>query len=280
MSTVYSETLLHYDTFAMLPYNFSQQTVLITGASSGIGRVFAETLAARGAHLLLLARSGPVLDSLARDLARRHGIRAHALVADLGQPGAAAAAHAQACALGMPPDVLVNSAGFATHGPFDGIDLARQSAEVAVNCTALMELTHCALPHMLAQGRGAVINVASTAALQPDPYMAVYGASKAFVLSFSQALWAENRRRGVRVLALCPGATDTPFFDVVAAPEAAVGSRMAPHAVVGEALRALDRGRSCHVAGRQNRLLAWLPRLLPRDTVLGIVARMLKPGMA
>ena len=280
MSTVYSETLLHYDTFAMLPYNFNQQTVLITGASSGIGRVFAETLAARGAHLLLLARSGPVLDSLARDLARRHGIRAHALVADLGQPGAAAAAHAQACALGMPPDVLINSAGFATHGRFETIDRARQSTEVAVNCTALMELTHCALPHMLTQGRGAVINVASTAALQPDPYMAVYGASKAFVLSFSQALWAENRRRGVRVLALCPGATDTPFFDVVAAPEAAVGSRMAPHAVVDEALRALDRGRSCHVAGRQNRLLAWLPRLLPRDTVLGIVASMLKPGTA
>lgn len=277
MSTVYSEILIHDDTFAMLPYNFTKQTVLITGASSGIGRVFAETLAARGAHLLLLARSGAVLDSLARDLAGRHGIRAHALVADLGLPGAAAAAHAQACALGMPPDVLVNNAGFATHGRFETIGRARQVAEVAVNCTALMELTHCALPHMLARGRGAIINVASTAALQPDPYMAVYGASKAFVLSFSEALWAENRSRGVRVLALCPGATQTAFFDVVAAPEAAVGKRMAPQDVVDEALRALDRGRSSHVAGRPNRLLAWLPRLLPRQSVLAIVASMLKP---
>ncbi|MNM35450.1 3-oxoacyl-[acyl-carrier-protein] reductase FabG [compost metagenome] len=261
----------------MLPFNYSGQTVLITGASSGIGRVFAETLAARGAHLLLLARSGAVLDKLAKELAQRHGIRAHALISDLGQPGAAEAAHAQACALGMPPDVLINNAGFATHGGFDNTLLRRQSAEVAVNCTALMELTHCALPHMLAQGRGAIINVASTAALQPDPYMAVYGASKAFVLSFSEALWAENRQRGVRVLALCPGATETAFFDVVAAPEAAVGKRMAPQAVVDEALRALDRGRSSHVAGRQNRLLAWLPRLLPRQTVLGIVEGMLKP---
>ena len=261
----------------MLPFNYSGQTVLITGASSGIGRVFAETLAARGAHLLLLARSGAVLDKLAKELAQRHGIRAHALISDLGQPGVAEAAHAQACALGMPPDVLINNAGFATHGRFDNTLLRRQSAEVAVNCTALMELTHCALPHMLAQGRGAIINVASTAALQPDPYMAVYGASKAFVLAFSEALWAENRQHGVRVLALCPGATETAFFDVVAAPEAAVGKRMAPQAVVDEALRALDRGRSSHVAGRQNRLLAWLPRLLPRQTVLGIVEGMLKP---
>ena len=264
----------------MTAFNYTNQTVLITGASSGIGRVFAETLAARGAHLLLLARSGAVLEALAADLARRHGIRAHALVADLGQPGAAEAAYAQACALGMAPDVLINNAGFATHGRFETISLARQRLEVAVNCTALMELAHCALPHMLAQGRGAIINVASTAALQPDPYMAVYGASKAFVLSFSEALWAENRSRGVRVLALCPGATETAFFDVVAAPEAAVGKRMAPQAVVDEALLALDRGRSSHVAGRPNRLLAWLPRLLPRQTVLGIVEGMLKPKAA
>ncbi|MGK5036971.1 SDR family NAD(P)-dependent oxidoreductase [Janthinobacterium sp. LB3P118] len=260
----------------MTAFNYTNQTVLITGASSGIGRVFAETLAARGAHLLMLARSGAVLDALAADLSRRHGIRACALVADLSLPGAAA----QACALGMPPDVLINNAGFATHGRFESIDLARQAAEVTVNCTALMELTHCALPHMLAQGRGAIINVASTAALQPDPYMAIYGASKAFVLSFSEALWAENRQRGVRVLALCPGATETAFFDVVAAPEAAVGKRMAPQDVVDEALWALDRGRSSHVAGRPNRLLAWLPRLLPRQTVLGIVEGMLKPKAA
>lgn len=264
----------------MTAFNYTNQTVLITGASSGIGRVFAETLAARGAHVLLLARSGAVLDALAADLSRRHGIRAHALVADLGQPGAASEAYARACALGLPPDVLINNAGFATHGRFESIGLARQTLEVAVNCTALMELTHRALPHMLAQRRGAIINVASTAALQPDPYMAVYGASKAFVLSFSEALWAENHRRGVRVLALCPGATDTAFFDVVAAPEAAVGRRMAPQAVVDEALRALDRGRSSHVAGRPNRLLAWLPRLLPRQTVLGIVEGMLKPKTA
>lgn len=260
--------------------DYRNKTILITGASSGIGLAFAQELAARGAHLLLLARSGAVLARLAQELSRQHGIRAHALVVDLSLPGTAEQAYRQACALDMQPDMLINNAGFATHGRFETISMARQVSEVTVNCSALMELSHLALPHMLAQGQGFIINVASTAALQADPYMAVYGASKAFVLAFSEALWAENRGRGVRVLALCPGATETAFFDVLAAPEAAVGKRMAPQVVVAEALSALEQDRSSHVAGWQNRLLAWLPRLLPRQTVLAIVEKLLKPRNA
>ncbi len=261
----------------MKPFDYRNKSVLITGASSGIGRVFAHALAARGAHLALVARSGPALRALAEELAARHGVRAHAIVADLSQPGAASAAYEQACALDLRPQVLVNNAGFAAHGRFETLALPRQLNQVGLNCGAVVELSHAALPAMLAAGEGAIINVASTAALQPDPYMAIYGASKAFVLSFSEALWAENRARGVRVLALCPGATETPFFDVVGAAEAAVGKRMAPQAVVAAALDALDRGRSHVVAGAANRALAWLPRLLPRGATLRIVANMLKP---
>ena len=130
---------------------------------------------------------------------------------------------------------------------------------------------------MLAQGRGAIINVASTAALQPDPYMAIYGASKAFLLSFSEALWAENRQRGVRVLALCPGATDTAFFAVVNAEEAAVGSRMPAEVVVRMALTALDKQRNYIITGGQNWLLGQLSRLVTRRRILLIAEKILRP---
>lgn len=261
----------------MRPFDYRNKSVLITGASSGIGHVFAHTLAARGANLVLVARSAEVLTDLAQQLSVRHGVRAAALAVDLTEAGAAHDTYARACALGLTPEVLINNAGFATHGRFEAIQLQRQTMEIALNCTAVAELSHAALPAMLACGQGAIINVASTAALQPDPYMAIYGATKAFVLSFSEALWAENRTRGIRVLALCPGATDTAFFDVVGAAEAAVGKRMAPEAVVAAGLHALDRGKSHFVAGRANRALALLPRLLPREIILRIVENMLQP---
>jgi hypothetical protein len=261
----------------MKPFKYRNKTVLITGASSGIGRAFAQALAARGANLVLVARSAEILAGLARELAQKHGIRAEAIPADLTAPGAAIDAYARACTLGLVPELLINNAGFATHGRFEAIPLQRQILEISLNCNAVVELTHAALPAMLASGDGAIINVASTAALQPDPYMAIYGATKAFVLSFSEALWAENRTRGVRILALCPGATDTAFFDVVGAAEAAVGARMPVDVVVTQGLRALDQGVSHHVAGRANRALSILPRILRRQTILGIVEKMLKP---
>ncbi|AMO98055.1 short chain dehydrogenase family protein [Collimonas arenae] len=263
--------------FTMRPLNYRNTAVMITGASSGIGLAFAHALAARGADLILVARSGDKLNSLARELVHCHGILARALVADLTESGAASDVHARASALGLTPNIVINNAGFATHGHFDTLSLERQLDEISLNCRAVVELTHAALPAMLNQGEGSIINVASTAALQPLPYMAIYGATKAFVLSFSEALWQEYRARGVRVLAVCPGATDTAFFDVVGAAEAGVGTRMATDTVVNASLQALDRGQSHVVPGGANRMLGLLPRILPRQTILQIVANMLRP---
>lgn len=259
------------------PFDYRGKVALITGASSGIGRAFAFALAQRGASLVLVARSGDVLQQLADTLQRDYGCRADVLPADLAAIDAASIIDRQLAAADIRVDVLVNCAGFATYGRFETIPLARQRDELMVNCLAPMALTHALLPGMLARGSGAIVNVASTAAFQPDPYMAIYGATKSFLLSFSEALWAESRARGVRVLALCPGATQTAFFDVVDAEEAAVGARMPVERVVDDALWALDRHRSHRVVGTRNRWLANLQRVLSRQTSLALVEKILRP---
>src|SRR5262249_2346197 len=226
----------------------------------------------------LVARSKDKLESLASELERAHGVRAHVLEADLSLPRAAEGLRERLRALDGTVDVLINAAGFATYGAFETSPLARQREEIALNCAGLVEVTHAFLPGMVARKRGGVINVASTAAFQPVPYMAIYGATKAFVLSFSEALWAENRGRGVRVLALCPGATETPFFDVVAAPEASVGrAREKPEVVVARALKAFERGRSYVVSGTMNYVMAHAGRGFPRATVAAMTAQVMRP---
>ncbi|MBN3808612.1 SDR family oxidoreductase [Paraburkholderia sp. Ac-20347] len=258
-------------------YDFRGKTALITGASSGIGRAFAFAFAREGAKLLLVARSHDALRDLTEELRRDYACDADFLTADLSTSGAVDAIADHLNESGKTVDVLVNNAGFAAYGRFEAIPLSRQRDEVLVNCMAAVALTHLVLPGMLIKSDGVVINVASTAALQPDPYMAVYGATKAFLLSFSEALWAENRHRGVRVVALCPGATQTGFFDVVGAQEAAVGTPMPVEAVIKEAFWALDRNRSHRVVGVKNRLLANLPRLLSRQGAARLVAKILRP---
>ncbi|MEK7919178.1 SDR family oxidoreductase [Burkholderia contaminans] len=258
-------------------FDFHGKTALVTGASSGIGRAFAYALAKRGARLLLVARSRDKLHDLAAELRRDYACDADFLTVDLST---ADAVHTIDCHLkvtGKVVDVLVNNAGFAAYGRFETIPWTRQRDEVLVNCMAAIELAHLLLPGMQARSAGAVINVASTAAFQPDPYMAVYGATKAFLLSFSEAVWAENRHRGIRVVALCPGATQTAFFDVVGAQEAAVGTPMPVASVVEDALWALDRNRSHRIVGTRNRLLANLQRLLSRETSARLVEKILRP---
>ena len=230
-------------------YDFRGKTALITGASSGIGRAFAFAFAREGAKLLLVARSHDALRDLTEELRRDYACDADFLTADLSTSGAVDAIAAHLSASGKIVDVLVNNAGFATYGRFEEVPLSRQRDEVLVNCMAAVALTHLVLPGMLIKSDGVVINVASTAALQPDPYMAVYGATKAFLLSFSEAVWAENRHRGVRVVALCPGATQTGFFDVVGAQEAAVGTPMPVATVIRDAFWALDRNKSHRIVG-------------------------------
>lgn len=258
-------------------FDFRGKTALVTGASSGIGRAFAYALARRGAKLLLVARSYDKLRDLAQELRRDYACDANFLTADLSTPGAVEAIASHLRATGSVVDVLVNNAGFAAYGRFEAIPWARQRDEVLVNCMAAVELAHLVLPGMQARSDGVVLNVASTAAFQPDPYMAVYGATKAFLLSFSEAVWAENRHRGIRVVALCPGATQTAFFDVVGAKEAAVGTPMPVASVIEEAFWAVDRNRSHRVVGVKNRLLSNLQRLLSRQGAAQLVEKILRP---
>ncbi|MNI50607.1 Sulfoacetaldehyde reductase [compost metagenome] len=160
---------------------------------------------------------------------------------------------------------------------FEEVDAMRQQDEIMLNVLAVMNMTHLFLPGMLNRHSGTVINVSSTAAFQPDPYMAVYGATKSFVLSFTEALYEENRSRGVQFLALCPGATETAFFDVVNAEEASVGRRGTPEQVIQVAMDALKAGKPYAVPGMQNYLVAQLSRFLPRGRMLSIVGGMLRP---
>ena len=256
--------------------DFTGQWALVTGASSGIGEVFARQLAERGANLVLAARSQDKLDALAQELQERFGTSVEVRACDLSEPGAGAALAARLAERDVRIDVLINAAGFGLFGQLHEADPARTSQQVRLNVDALTELTCALLPQMRARNRGAIVNVASTAAFQPVPYMAVYGATKAYVLSFTEALWAETRGTGVLVTALCPGATDTPFFDT-ASEHASIGHRMSPEHVVAAALSALERRRCSITPGLRNRLLAGAPRLTPRQTVVRISARTMRP---
>jgi len=251
------------------------QTALVTGASSGIGAAYARELAARGADLILVARREDALTALAERLIGEHGRRVEVVAADLAEPGAANRVAQRVAALGRTVDILVYNAGFGAHGDVADADPARLTAMVQLNCAAVVDLTREYLPGLLARRRGTIINVASTAAFQPVPHMAVYAASKAFVLSFTEALWAEARPAGVRVVAICPGATDTAFFDV-AGEDAALGRRRTPDQVVATTFRALERGRPTVVDGKGNALLASLTGLAPRRTVIRVTERTMR----
>ena len=253
------------------------RVAIVTGASAGIGAAFAVAVANRGYDVLLVARTADALETVA-ERARSHGVRAQAVVADLGDPSAVDIVAAAADAFGGSVKLLVNNAGFGLHGPFETLDAERQRAMIRLNVEALVAMTQRFAPAMLATGRGAIVNVASTAAFQPVPYMAVYGATKAFVLSFSEAIAEEYRTRGVRVLALCPGATETNFFTIAGdAASAALGKRRSVGDVVTTALRALDDGKTVVVDGAANRALANAPRLFPRGVIARIAGRMMRP---
>ena len=257
------------------------RTALVTGASSGIGEAIARRLAKDGANLVLVARSEGKLQALAEALSKDHGIRAAVVVADLIKPDSGAIVRRATDAQGINVEVLVNNAGFGTYGPFEKIEPGREQDEIALNVAALVDMTHAFLPPMLSRGQGAILNVASTAAFQPGPYMAVYAATKAFALSFSEALWAECRDRGVHVVALCPGAVETPFFAALGddrARQAPALSRMTrAEDVAEEAIRALYGHRPTRIVGLRNWFMAQSVRFVPRGDVAKIGARMLRP---
>ncbi len=256
----------------------SIETVLITGASRGIGEAFARQLAARGKDLVLVARSQGELDALARELALQHGVRARVIAADLSRPSAAAAIFAETERLGLGVDLLINNAGFSKAGEFTEVPFDAQADMVRLNVNTLVELTHLYLPGMRQRRRGGVINVASNAAFQPVPYMAVYAASKVFVLHFSEALAEEVRGEGVTVMALCPGWTATDFWSVAGKWEDRLYLMHTPDQVVAVALRAFARRRSWVMPGLGNRSLAFLAsRLAPRWLAARVTGWLLRP---
>jgi short-subunit dehydrogenase len=261
------------------PFAYHSRTALITGATSGIGEAFARELASRGMQLVVVGRSSDRLCALAEDLVERHRVQVEVIVADLALEGAADRIQSQVEERGLQVHLLINNAGFGTHGRFEMLDARRDRQQVIVDVAAVVDLAHAFVPGMIARGAGAIVNVASTAAFQPLPYMTVYGASKAFVLSFSEALAEEVRGRGVRVLALCPGATETAFFDV-AGQDASVGRRRTPQQVVSTCLRAIETDQSVIVDGRINALVAQAPRFLPRRMVAWIASQPLRPRQA
>ncbi|ABW15806.1 short-chain dehydrogenase/reductase SDR [Parafrankia sp. EAN1pec] len=257
--------------------DFRNRTALVTGASSGIGAAFAEALAARGADLVLAAPSEEKLRPVAERLRALHGVRVWMVPVDLAREDGPDLLVEQVRATGREIDVLVNNAGFGTYGRYEELPADRDHREVMVDVVAVERVTHLLLPAMVERGRGTVVNVSSTSGFQAVPYMAVYGASKAFVLSFSIALWAEYRSRGIRVLAVCPGPTDTNFFEVLGRRMSAGGRLRTTDEVVSAAFRGLDRGLPYVIDGRLNYLTSNASRLLGRGLVAGITARTLRP---
>jgi len=250
---------------------------LVTGASSGLGRGIARRLAERGMSMVLTGRNAARLEETAMQVRSAvSGVELETVIADLStQEGVAALIdHVGE----RPIEVLVNNAGFGTYGPFADADARREDEEIAVDVAAVVSLARAFLPGMMERGSGGILNVASTIAFQPAPSQAVYGASKAFVLSLSQALWSEARAAGVSVTALCPGPTRTGFVDALGADvgHTAIYRRLAePEPVIDAGLRALDKGRAVVVPGLLNKLSAASSRFLPREWMTLVSARLL-----
>jgi short-subunit dehydrogenase len=254
-----------------------RQWAVVTGASGGIGRAFALELAQKGHPVLLVARRRDELGRLAAEIVERGG-RAEVAAADLTTPEGVALVVEAAAALGE-VEVLVNNAGFGTYGPFLEQSAAREHDEVSLNIGALVALTRALLPQMVARGNGQIINVASILSFMPTPYFAVYGATKAFVLHFTEALAFELRGTGVRVHAASPGSVDTGFAGASGS-EAAMGRFPALNAemVARTALRAAASGRVVRVIGWIYTLLAVAVRFTPRFLMRRIMGAMFKPA--
>lgn len=249
------------------------KTALITGASYGIGEAFARELAHQDYNLVLVARSQDKLEKLAQELQEKEGIEVMIIPQDLTETHAGKIVYDQIKTQGWIIDLLVNNAGFGDYGKFDDRPLEKQINMIQLNITVLTELTGLFLPEMKSRGKGRIINVASIAAFQPLPYMSVYAATKAFVLSFSEAIWAENRDSDINILALCPGPTESKFFETAEFPasfaEGKENSLIPATKVVKEALTAVEKNQCTLVTGGiVNQIIVNLPRFFPRDLIV------------
>lgn len=257
------------------------QTALVTGASMGIGVDLAECFAKDGYDLILTARSEAALKQVSDRLSSQYKIKATPIAIDLGVPGAGEKLAAEISARGLSVDALVNNAGYGIAGDFRGSDRAQQLGMIDLNDRALVELTHIYWPHMLANKRGGVLNVASTASFQPGPLMAIYYATKAFVLSFSEALWKEAEGTGVHVSCLCPGPTTSNFRERAGTGKTHLvrnGQAMRSAVVAQMGYDAWKKNRRVMVTGTRNAVLATLAPFLPRRTLLEIVHNLQSPA--
>ena len=247
---------------------YKGKTALITGASKGLGTAFAKALAARGANVVLLARSTQTLESLAQSLASQYGVTCIALPIDLTAPDAAQRVEKELDARGLVVDLLINNAGLGHSGAFLSHDVQAEQGSVQLNIQALIGLSHAFGTRMAAARQGGIINIASNASFQPVPYMAVYAATKAFVLSFSEALRYELAGNGVQVMAACPGPTATSFFDGTKTGMKDKDFDTA-ESVVERTLVAFDKSEAVTYPGRFSvRVATMLPRFFPRKTVV------------
>jgi short-subunit dehydrogenase len=260
-----------------LPPARDANAALITGASSGIGEEFARQLAARGYNLVLVARRTDRLKALAAQLGPL-AVRAEVEVADLQNPDLVQALPARIAEHGLEIDLLVNNAGFGHYGAFAQSKLESEIGQIRVNVEALVTLTHELLPEMIERGRGAIINIASSAGMQPLPYEAVYAASKAFVLSFSEALHAETRGTGVSIVAVNPGPVPTEWQAVAGlVDQPKFPPSVSPQQVVKESLEAADKDKRSIIPGRLVRFSMMTTRPIPNALKLPVIKRINEP---
>jgi hypothetical protein len=254
--------------------DYKNKTAVVTGASSGLGVEYAKELAARGANLVLVARRKEALDELAAKITKTSGVKVQTIALDLSTPTSAKKLMAELKKLKIEPQILINNAGFGTSGRFTKDNAAKVQDEIQLNVGTLVDLTHAVLPAMIAAKAGAIVNIASTAAYQPVPGMAVYAATKAFVLSFTSAVWGETKDTGVRVLAVSPGATATEFFNVAGATPS--GALAPISAVIKTTFDALDAKKSVPsvIVGGRNSFMATVSKMLPAKLVIGVAASM------
>jgi short-subunit dehydrogenase len=253
----------------MTKVDYRNQTTIVTGASAGLGAEFAQQLAARGSNLVLVARRADRLEALADELTHAHGVTVTTIARDLGLPDAGRTLRAELESRGIHATGLVNNAGFATHTAFIDEDPDRLQAMIALNVASLVDLTRAFIESLTAAENGVLINVASLLGFQPTPYLATYGATKAFVLSLTESLWEEARGSSLRVLAISPGATQTEFYDAAGSQSADYGvERATPRDVVRIALKTIDRASGPPSVITNGRPLALASKLLPRRQVV------------
>jgi len=257
------------------------KTALITGASSGLGEHYAIALADRGAKVILVARRADRLRALADQIAAKHGFEAATVLpTDLSARDAATSIAQILKGRGTQIDILVNNAGFGTTTNFIDESQEAISAELTVNVHTLVQLTRAMLPGMLERNYGIIINIASTAAFQSLPYMALYGATKAFVLSFTEAIWGETKKTGVKVIAVCPGPTATEFFDAGGSSPALGRFIRTPENVLDSTFKALSKRKSppLVIDGPLNKVTAASSRFTTRKFAINLASKVMNPN--